>query len=54
MLRTGQEGYYRHLLFLGCTKVKEVMRMSDYELLMIVFTVIGLLITVFALSSTKK
>ena len=30
------------------------MRMSDFELLMIVFTVIGLLITAFALNNTKK
>ena len=29
------------------------MRMSDYQLLMIVFTVIGLLISVFALSNKK-
>ena len=30
------------------------MHMSDYQLLMVVFTVIGLLLSVFSLNNTKK
>ena len=37
------------LAFLGSTKAGEVMRMKDYEILMIVLTVIGLLLTAFSL-----
>ena len=35
-------------------KSREVMRMSDFELLTVVFTVIGLLLTAFALGMKKK
>lgn len=33
--------------FLGDTKVEEVIRMSDYELLMLVFTIVALLFAVY-------
>lgn len=36
------------------TKAGEVIYMSDYEILMIVFTVISLLLTVFGLSTKLK
>lgn len=35
-------------------KSREVMRMSDFELLAVVFTVIGLLMTAFGLGMKKK
>lgn len=38
----------------GTTNAGEVMHMSDYEILMIVFTVIGLLLTVFGLSAKRR
>lgn len=46
-----QEGSYRRLARLH--KSREVMHMSDFELLTIVFTVIGLLISVAALSKKR-
>ena len=47
----GQAGRnYRHLLSLGSTKAKEVVRMmSSFEVISIVLTVIGLVISAFAL-----
>ncbi len=41
-------------LLLGSTKAKEVMHMSDFELLTIVFTVMALLISVFELNNRQK
>lgn len=44
------------LLIFGSTKAEEVVNvtMTPYEILMIVFTVIGLLLTVFALGNNKR
>lgn len=39
---------------LGSTKAEGVMRMSSYEELMIVFTVIGLLLTVYTLGRHNR
>ena len=51
----GRKELHRRLLSLGSTKELEgVDGMSDYQLLMVVFTVIGLLISVYALNNTKK
>ena len=33
---------YKQLVLSGSTKAREVMRMSDYQILMLMFTVIGL------------
>ncbi len=41
-------------LLLGSTKAEEVMHMSDFELLTVVFTVMALLISVFALNNRQK
>ena len=41
-------------LLLGSTKAEGVMAMSDFELLTVMFTVIGLLLTAFALGTKKK
>jgi len=41
-------------LLLGSTKAKGVIRMSDFELLTIVFTVMALLISVYELNNRRK
>ncbi len=48
-----QEGSYRRVSP-GPTKAEGVRHMSDFELLTVVFTVIGLLLTAFALGTKKK
>ena len=41
-------------LYLNKVKLKEVLLMSDYEILMIVLTIIGLLLKCFSLIDKKK
>ena len=45
---------YKRLVHPGSTKAGEVMQMSDYELLMLIFTVIGLFLAFFKLGKDDK
>ena len=49
-----QEGTTGWLRIPGNTKGREVIRMSDFEMLTVVFTVIGLLLTAYALGMKNK
>lgn len=49
IIRSSRKVYLVEMLYPGHTKAGEVMHMSDFELLTVVFTVIGLLMTAYKL-----